>query len=115
MAADPKRLTRARESWLADENPEHYGDAMLLCQMAASGSCGEDGHCKLDGFCFRGLASAEVRRGFEVRLALLEREMRKLMVCALPQRLDALAKIRQQELDDIKGVVLHFRGKNAPQ
>jgi hypothetical protein len=108
MARRAERLIHAREQWLADGDAEHFGDAMLLCQMPASGTCSKTGRCQLDGFCFRGLASAEVRRGFHERLAVMEVRLRELLLLALPQRIEAARKELEAQVSDVRGVVLHF-------
>lgn len=105
-----RTLARARESWLSDDVPEHFGDAALLCQNGIDG-CAANARCALEGFCFRGLASAEVRRGFHERLAVLEHEMNELRMLALPQRIEAARKKLDEQIADVRGVVLDFDQK----
>jgi hypothetical protein len=106
------RIARARESWLNDGNDEHFGDAALLCGLGDLGRCG-DGKCRLDGFCFRGLGSAEVRHNIERRLDQIEEDIRELMLLAFDQRRQlAIAKMRGEVLE-IRSNVLPFVARRS--
>lgn len=109
-----KHIARARESWLNDGNDEHFGDAALLCQGGDMSRCG-DGKCRLDGFCFRGLGSAEVRRGIEARLTRIEAELNDLsQLVHAPHRRLPVAKMRE-EVREIRDNVLAFRAPTRPE
>jgi hypothetical protein len=111
----------ARASWITSDDPEKYGDAMLLCQNGDPSACTQDAGCKLGGFCFRGLGSPEIRRGIEQRLDVIERELHALMVEAIPERtaharrvLDS-AEALEARVERERGIVLEFkRRRNIP-
>lgn len=105
-------LRRARESWLADDNPEHFGDAMLLCRMPASGSCSE-GKCALDGFCFRGFGSAEVRFCIEKRLDNIEATLRELLELSFAERQRVAIEKINGDVRMIRDNVLQFAQRKS--
>jgi len=83
----------ARESWLRSTNEDHVADAMFLCQGGDPGECVSASHCRMDGFCFRGLNSPEHRRHIEDRLAKLEKLVREISEDLIPERI-AVARRR---------------------
>ncbi|MDB4893121.1 MAG: hypothetical protein JWL61_4976 [Gemmatimonadetes bacterium] len=107
-----RNIKRARESWLNDGDDDHAADCALLCMLAHP--CEE--RCALEGFCFRGITSPEVRASIEARLTRIERDIAELRWFTFDQLRDRALTRTQDDATAIRDNILPFapvRGKSA--